>query len=267
MVELGKRTQQLMLCLAAICLAIAGVAFGVGVGIKYHMYRMLFEVDRSTALTTAVKRVIGLQPSYAENIQDLWVALCVAPGKRNGYYVDVGSADGVFGSNSKLLDDMGWKGVCIDPFPKNMQSRTCQMFKQPAFDKSGEKVQFRDAGFLGGIEKTLSTSGTPEVQKAPLVEFTTATLDEILAKANAPGTIDFMSIDVEGAEVPVLHGLSLDKYKIEAFCIENDGEPARTQIRQILEPRGYKLVRSWKRDDWYVLNDAGYKNHMEFRAR
>jgi FkbM family methyltransferase len=228
---------------------------------------MLFELDRTTALITATKRVVGLQPTYSENLQDLWVVYRVAPGKRNGYYVDVGSADGVYGSNTKLLDDLGWKGVCIDPFPKNMSSRTCQMYKQPVFDKSGEKVMFRDAGFLGGIEKTISTSSSPDVQKAPLVELTTATLDEILAKANAPANIDFMSIDVEGAEVPVLRGLSLDRYRIEAFCIENDGEPARSQIRQILEPRGYKHVRSWKRDDWYVLDDKNYQSHMEFHGR
>ena len=32
------------------------------------------------------------------------IALSVAPGKRDGYYVDVGSADGILHSNTKLLD-------------------------------------------------------------------------------------------------------------------------------------------------------------------
>jgi hypothetical protein len=117
---------------------------------------------------------------------------------------------------------------------------------------------------MGGIEKTLSTGGAAEVQKAPVVELVTATLDELLAKANAPNNIDFMSIDVEGAEFPVLRGLSLDRYQIEAFCIENDGEPERSKIRQLLESKGYKFVRAWKRDDWYVRNDQAYRHHMEF---
>jgi FkbM family methyltransferase len=264
-VEARSSWRKIAFWLVALTLVTGAGAFGIGVGIRYQTLRLLFELDQKTALITATKRVFGTQPTYAENLQDLWVAFCVAPGKHNGYYVDVGSADGVIGSNTKLLDDLGWKGICIDPFPKNMSSRTCQMFKQPVFDKSGEKVMFRDAGDLGGIDKTVGSA--PQVLKAPLVELTTATLDEILAKANAPADIDFMSIDVEGAEVPVLRGLSLDRYRIEAFCIENDGEPARSQIRQILEPRGYKHVRSWKRDDWYVLHDQGYRNYMEFRRK
>jgi FkbM family methyltransferase len=220
-------------------------------------------MDQRTALSLSIKRVLRLQPSYSENLQDLWVKYVVAPGKTNGYYLDVGSADGISGSNSKLLDDLGWKGVCIDPFPKNMSTRTCQLFKQPVFDVSGQKVQFRDAGFLGGIETTIRGKGETKVQQAPLVEFTTATLDEILAKANAPNNIDFMSIDIEGAEYAALHGLSFDRYKIEAIALENDGEPERSKIRSLLESKGYKLVRTWKTDDWYVLHDDRYRDQME----
>src|SRR5215471_411697 len=94
---------------------VSAVAFGFGVGLRYQTFRMLFEMNQRDALFAATKRVIGLQPTYADTIQDLWIALRVAPGKRDGYYVDVGSADGVQGSNSKLLDDLGWKGICIDP--------------------------------------------------------------------------------------------------------------------------------------------------------
>jgi FkbM family methyltransferase len=246
---------------------VSALAFGFGVGLRYQTFRMLFEMNQRDALFAATKRVIGLQPTYADTLQDLWITLRVAPGKRDGYYVDVGSADGVQGSNSKLLDELGWKGICIDPFPKNMQTRTCKLFKQPVFDVSGQKVKFRDAGWTGGIENTLSTAAREEVRNAPVVEFTTATLDEILAKANAPTYIDFMSIDVEGAEVPVLRGLSLDRYQVGAFCIENDGEPAQSQIRQLLASKGYKHVRSWKRDDWYVRDAGPYENHMEFTPR
>ena len=187
--------------------------------------------------------------------------LSAVPNKRDGYYVDVGSGDGVFVSNTKLLDDMGWKGVWIDPFPTNMSSRTCQMFRQPVFSVTGKKVSFRDAGLMGGIAKTMgATAGDPQVQQSRLVDFTTATLDEILEKAHAPRHIDFMSVDVEGAEYEVLRGLSLDKYQVQAFVIEhNFEEPKRHLIRQLLEANGYALVRSWYRDDWYVLHGLPYR--------
>jgi len=41
-------------------------------------------------------------------------------------------------------------------------------------------------------------------------------------------------------------GLSLDKYQVEAFAIEhNNEEQKRQMIRQLLEAKGYTLVRSW----------------------
>ena len=39
-----------------------------------------------------------------------------------------------------------------------------------------------------------------------------ATLNSILQKANAPSLIDFLSLDVEGAELDVLKGIDFKKY-------------------------------------------------------
>jgi FkbM family methyltransferase len=224
----------------------------------------LFELTPRESMIVALKSVFGLQKTYAEREQDLWVVLSTAPGKRDGYYVDVGSGDGVFVSNTKLLDDMGWKGVCIDPFPTNMSSRTCQLFRQPVFSVSGKKVSFRAAGMVGGINQTLGVTATlPAVQQSPNVEFVTATLDEILEKAHAPKHIDFMSIDIEGAEYEALRGLSLNNYQVDAFVIEhNSEEPKRQLIRQLLESSGYTFVRSWYRDDWYVRLNLPYGSKL-----
>ena len=99
-----------------------------------------------------------------------------------------------------------------------------------------------------------------------MVDLVTATLDEILEKAHAPRHIDFMSIDVEGAEYEALRGLSLDKYQVEAFVIEhNNQEPKRQMMRQLLEASGYSLVRSWYRDDWYALHNR-FKLALDLRG-
>lgn len=249
-------------------LVLAGAA-GARIGTDYKTYRLLFELGERQALMVAAEKAVGLQKTYSEKQQDLWVALSVHPGKRDGFYVDVGSADGVKDSNTKLFDSMGWKGVCVDPFPTNMSSRTCQLFRQPVFSVGGKKVSFRAGGFAGGITETLGiTSAEPAVQQAPLVDFETTTLDEVLEKAKAPSHIDYMSIDVEGAEYEALRGLSLDKYQVDAFTIEHNNEhPKREMIQQLLESKGYTLVRSWYREDWYVLHDLPYvyKLDLEFR--
>jgi hypothetical protein len=96
----------------------------------------------------------------------------------------------------------------------------------------------------------------------------TTTLDEILGKANAPRHIDFMSIDIEGAEFEALRGLSFDKYEVDAFAIEHNNEKEkREHIRQLLESKGYIRVRSWLTDDWYVRRDPGYEFTLDLGFR
>lgn len=231
---------------------LASFYFGTRVGRIYEFHRTVYELPRSENLNASFRRVLNLQPIYGQFQQDLWVALKVGHGKKDGYYVDVGAADGVENSNTNLLDQMGWKGVCIDPFARNMQRRTCQVFQQPVFSESGKKVQFRAAGDLGGIDSDLGTHKAV-ASKAPLVEFVTATLDEILEKAKAPKWIDYMNIDVEGAEYDVLRGFSLDRYQVGSFTIEHNYETEKRElIRKLMEAKGYVRVRSWEVDDWYV---------------
>jgi hypothetical protein len=108
-------------------------------------------LPRRDNIEVSLQRRLRLQPIYGEYAQDLWAVLTLGRGKTSGYYVDVGSGDGIEDSNTYLLDRMGWQGVCIEPFPSNMERRTCQVFPQPVFSESGKKVLFRAAGDVGGI--------------------------------------------------------------------------------------------------------------------
>ena len=227
---------------------------GARFGRLYEHNSMLFDLSRAENIQGSSREMMGSLKSYAQFEQDLWVTLATAPGKKNGFYVDLGSADGERISNTKLLDEMGWKGICIDPFPTNMERRTCEVFRQPVSNESGMKVSFRTAGVMGGIESDLGIYKDKDlIAKAKTVELVTATLDEILAKANAPGYIDYMSIDIEGAEYKALLGLSFDKYQIGAFTIEHNFEAEKREaIRKLLVGKGYVRVRSWGVDDWYV---------------
>ena len=197
---------------------------------------------------------IGAPHYYSEVGQDKWLIETVYPGKRAGFFLDVGSGHGTIGSNTKALEEIGWTGVCIDPFPKHMEGRTCQMLKEVVFDKAGEKVQFREAADLGGIDQTLG-KWKEKAGEAPLVEFTTVTLADILERTHAPKMIDFMSLDIEGAELAALQGFPWDKYRIGALAVEhNYEEPKRTDIQKLLASHGINRVGSLKQDDLYVTS-------------
>ena len=243
--------------------------FGAMFGRIYEFQNLVYELPMAENARATLRILFSLQPSYGQFRQDLWVTLSVGHGKKDGYYVDVGSADGVEISNTNLLDQMGWKGVCIDPFPRNMQRRTCQVFRQPVFSESGKKVQFRVAGALGGILSDLNTY-KDTTSGAPVVDLVTATLDEILEKAHAPKWIDYMNIDVEGAEYDVLRGFSLERYAVGSFTIEHNYEAEKRElIRKLMESKGYVRVRSWEVDDWYVHRDLAsqYHSYIAYSSR
>jgi hypothetical protein len=184
--------------------------------------------------------------------QDKWVLFKVFPGVRDGYFVDVGSADGTIVSNTRALEEHGWTGICIDPFPTNMQGRTCAMMKDVVASVSGQTVRFRQEGHLGGIEATLG-KWKDAAAAAPAIELTTVTLGEILERNRAPAFIHFMSLDIEGGELDALKGVPFDRYRFGAMAIEhNDEEPKRTGIRTFLEERGYRRSHSYQQDDFYV---------------
>jgi FkbM family methyltransferase len=200
----------------------------------------------------SARQLTGAVQFFSEVGQDLWLTETVYPGKTQGFFLDVGSGHGTIGSNTKLLELKGWTGICIDPFPKHMEGRTCTMLKEVVFSKAGEKVQFKAAGDLGGIAGTLN-AWKDKANEAETVEFTTTTLGEILDREKAPPVIDFMSLDIEGAELDALKGFPFDKYTIGALAVEhNYEEPKRTDIQKLLKAHGIERVGSIKQDDLYV---------------
>ena len=52
--------------------------------------------------------------------------------------------------------------------------------------------------------------------------------------------VDYMSIDVEGAEMQVLEGIDFDNYFIDVISIEDNGYTDQT--RQVLLNKNYKFV-------------------------
>ena len=216
-----------------------------------------WDVPKALKLYAALREVFGLDRFHADYGQDKWIIRAVFPGVTNGYYVDVGAADGVLSSNTRALDDLGWTGLCIDPFPKNMEGRRCRVCRDVVYSASGEKVAFKPGGFLGGIAGQFgATAGWLGVKDVPAVEFTTVTLADILVRAGAPRFIHYMSIDIEGAELEALKGFPFPDYRVGALTIEhNFDEPKRSRIRSLLESNGYRYVVSLIRDDCYVAQE------------
>jgi hypothetical protein len=243
--------------IAAVGLLSAYVGFKFGA--RYQRDAECCRVPVSRSLALSAREKLGLVTFYSTMGQDKWVSEAVFPGVTDGFFLDVGSGDGTYMSNTKALEQKGWTGICVDAFPKNMEGRTCQVFKEAVFSEAGQKVKFfAHPGLWGGIVDTLieHPKGN-DFTTTPVVEFTTVTLRDVLQRANAPRFIHYLSLDIEGGELNALQGFPFDDYRIGALTVEhNFDEPRRTQIRRLLESRGYAYAHTSVRDDFFVAADV-----------
>lgn len=194
--------------------------------------------------------------------------------KRNGFFVDLACADGVNINNSYFLEKhLGWNGLLFEPNPGYKESikahRTSQLVTECVTDVPNETVRFRiDNGMLGGIvsddtDNNQSVRGE-ELKDSKIIEIQTTTLVDELEKINAPKIIDFLSLDIEGAEWIALRNFDFNKYKFVSMAIERPNE----YLDMMLEKHGYRQVVHLLYDVIYVhsdfLEDVSFHPNIKF---
>src|SRR5688572_19238087 len=116
--------------IALLALTLGSAYSGLRIGQQMERNRQCCLVPARSNLLLSLREVLGLAPAFYSQVgQDKWVIETMFPGESRGFFLDVGSADGVQLSNTKALEERGWTGICVDPFPKNMAGRSCRMFK------------------------------------------------------------------------------------------------------------------------------------------
>tara|TARA_Y100000389_G_C17418738_1_gene495344 strand:+ start:515 stop:1249 length:735 start_codon:yes stop_codon:yes gene_type:complete len=197
-----------------------------------------------------------LKDTYSQVGQDINI-IDYFKKKENGYFIDIGATNGIDINNTYLLEKKyGWNGICIEPqrsyWNDLIKNRNCHTDNSLLYSQKGIEFDFSEADTLGGITQHIDKHF--EAKNSNQVKMITNTLNNILDKYNAPTTIDYMSLDTEGSELEILKGLDMDKYKIRYINIEhNYVEPRRTDIRKLLESKGYIYYRENDFDDDYIL--------------
>jgi hypothetical protein len=238
--------------LLVVAVALASGYAGAKLGKQYERNRHCCRTPQARNLWLSARELLGLATFHSQIGQDKWVLETVFPGVTNGYFVDVGSADGTLLSNTKALERRGWTGLCVDPFPTNMEGRTCRMLKEVVYSEAGRRMTFQASGEIGGITQTLGV-WKDRALKAPSTELTTTTLRDLLARAHAPAFIHFISLDIEGAELDALEAFPFESHRFGALAVEhNFEEPKRSEIAALLKAHGYQRSHSWEHDDFYV---------------
>jgi hypothetical protein len=146
--------------------------------------------------------------------------------KKNGYYVDIGANDGRLISNTFVMDTVfSWRGLCIEPFPSNMEQRNCTVLRKVVSNATGQEVKFEHEGgedsrdVLGGMEDTIDPDDRHD-QESTVYNFTTVTVTELLDNRHAPAVVDFVSIDVGSWLKVMLLALSKAHGATRVLCPE-----------------------------------------------
>lgn len=154
-------------------------------------------------------------------LQDRWVYHQLSKLKSSmneGYFVDIGCNDGVTINNTLVFEQLGWEGICVDAdaraYKKAVASRVSPVEFGAVWSESNQPLMFNQ--HEESLLSQVSTVGT---------EVLSVSLNDLLAKYNAPEEIDYISLDVEGVECDVLAGFDDEQYVVKCWTIEHNGNP------------------------------------------
>jgi FkbM family methyltransferase len=201
--------------------------------------------------------------------QDVLIDRHIFAGRRGGVFVDVGAHAGVALSNTFFLEqERGWSGVCIEPnpdlFPQLQSARTARCIPAAIGPTEGS-VPFRvvtgEADVLSGIETAYDRRHRVRLEherarlgsQARIIDVPMRRLDTVLREAGID-RVDFLSIDVEGAEAGVLDSIDLRAFDVGAVIIENNYRS--WSIPRRFRRQRYQLLLRIGWDELYVPNPA-----------
>ena len=195
--------------------------------------------------------------------QDKWVIDTIFNYKTGGYFVDLAATDGIHINNTLLLErELEWKGICIEPNPifykQLKKNRNCDVTDVVVDKANDTEIDFRiDRMGTGGIvaedtDNSYKVRGHELIRKTTkIIKLKTKTLEFVLDHFKAPKIIDYLSLDVEGAEERVLSNFPFNKYIFLAMTIERP----TPELEKILFNNGYVFVmksKKMKYDSFYV---------------
>lgn len=182
--------------------------------------------------------------------------------KRTGFYVDVGAYDGVGFSNTYFFEAIGWTGVLVEAAPelyeRCLAARPNSTVVHAAAGARNGSVAFTVADGKNGVA-TLSSMVPDRARIAReggherIVEVPLKKLDDILVGVTEP--VDFVSIDVEGAELEVLQGFDLDRFRPRILIIEDNSGGADARVSAYVAARGYRPSFHVEQNVFYTRDD------------
>lgn len=216
----------------------------------FQKYRLATNADASTASDTPSWKSVYLyrggpkdseldSDSTSQRGQDLTIA-DIFEHKRDGTFLDLAANHAIILSNSMVLEQKyGWKGLCIEPNPvytPTYSHRTCRLVQAVVGPDDGLKVEFNFRGVMGGIIGFDNRNSTTKSINTDT--HYTVSVAKVLQDFGMPRAIDYLSLDIEGAEAWVFESFPWHLYTFRTLTVER---PKR-ELRSMLEKNDYVFL-------------------------
>jgi FkbM family methyltransferase len=203
--------------------------------------------------------------SYAQRHEDTHL-LRVFGEQTGGFYIDIGAGHPVYDNVSFAFYLRGWSGITVEPNPWLAQLSAAVRSRDSRIqslvgEKSGEATYYLVEDFHG-LSTTVeghalkAQSAFGKSSKAMTVPVTTL---RALCEQHAPAAIDFLKIDVEGAEREVLLGGDWRRFRPKVVVLEALAPvtmaPAWEAWDPLLTAQGYRFAFFDSLNRYYVAEE------------
>ena len=205
---------------------------------------------------------------HSQDNQDKYLETYIFKGYKNGFYVDVGAHDGISINNTLYFEkNNNWRGINIEPIKKvfdklvinrpnniNLNCAVC--------NNDGETDFLCNIGYtemISGIKDNFDIRHLHRLQReniqygsiTEVIKVETKKLETILHD-NDISHINYLSIDVEGAEFEVIKSIHFDKVFIDVIGFENNYNNVSVPIVEYLQNKGFVIIH--KSLDIFMIN-------------
>ena len=194
--------------------------------------------------------------------------------RTNGFFLDVGAAWPIANSNTYYLEShLGWSGIAVDALPEYgpswEESRPrSRFYSYLVTDRAGTVETFYRSELTGVSSYRREGAQGPSGKTAyEETEVPSITLNHLL-EASGVSRVDFVSMDIEGAELMALAGFDIDRFRPELVCIEAKAVN-RTGIFEYFEAHGYERIERYLEYDqtnyYFTPKAAAVSVHDPYR--